>query len=70
MSESEVVSLMESSRTAEERDVNADKVKVACKGYPEFWWPFWWPAVVQSGVMRRTAAKFGATNEIRIQSIA
>lgn len=66
MSESEVVSLMESSRTAEQWDANADKVKAACKGYPEFWWP----AVVQSGVMRRTAAKFGATDEIRIQSIA
>lgn len=64
MSESEVVSLMESSRTAEQWDDNADKVKAACDGYPDFWYE----AIIVSGVARRTAASYGGSAEIKIHA--
>jgi hypothetical protein len=56
MNEQEVVSIMQSSRTEDEWNANADKVKADGGGhYPDFWYG----AIVLSGVMFRTSAKFG-----------
>ena len=52
--QADVVSLMESSKTEAEWDANCDKVKAANNGYPQFWYA----AIVLSGVMGKTSAKF------------
>jgi len=52
MSRKEVVALMKSSRSEPEWNANCDKVKVACGGYPDFWFA----AIVQSGLMGLTRA--------------
>lgn len=57
MSESEVVTLMESSRSEREWNANCDKVKAACGGYPEFWWS----AIQVSGVAARVQRSWSAT---------
>ena len=57
--------LMESSCTALEWDANCDKVKAANKGYP-----LWWHGViVQSGLAKRTMAKFGCSPELKITAL-
>jgi len=38
MSKEEVIQLMRSSKNGQEWNLNADKVKKACNGYPSFWW--------------------------------
>lgn len=63
MTEQQVVELMESSDSEAEWGVNADKVKSACGGYP----PFWFAAIVQSGVMAITTAKWGRDDQIYIE---
>ena len=50
MNKDEVVKLMESSKSESEWNLNCDKVKKACKGYPDFWYE----KVVLSGVMTNT----------------
>ncbi len=50
----DVVSLMESSKTEAEWNTNCDKVITANNGYPQFWYA----AIVLSGVMSKTSAKF------------
>lgn len=50
MSEQEVVDLMKSSKSEKEWNDNADKVKAACKGYPDFWFK----SIVMSGIIVRT----------------
>jgi hypothetical protein len=62
VTQEQVVSLMESSRNAKEWDDNADKVKAACGGYPDFWFQ----AIVTSGLARRVAASFGGSAEIKV----
>ncbi len=54
MSEQEVIALMESSTSETEWNANADTVKKRCGGYPSFWFP----AVVVSGLLQRTKAKW------------
>lgn len=54
MNQNEVVTLMKSSKSETEWNANADKVKKACGGYPDFWFA----AIVISGVMNETVAKF------------
>ena len=64
MNEQEVVALMESSTSENEWNANCDKVKRAHGGqYPEFWFT----AIVQSGVLQRTSAKWGGTGEIQVR---
>jgi len=50
MSEAEVVDLMSSSNSEKEWNANADKVKAAHNGYPDFWYA----AVIMSGVLAIT----------------
>lgn len=54
MSQDEVVALMRSSKTEKEWNENCDKVKRACGGYPDFWYP----AIVASGLVYEVKAKF------------
>ena len=64
MTEQAVVTLMESSTTEAEWNSNCSKVKRAYGGqYPEFCYA----AIVQSGVLLRTAAKWGGTGEIQVR---
>jgi hypothetical protein len=62
MTEQEVVDLMASSRSDDEWNDNADKVKKACKGYPSFWFN----AVIKSGVAARTIEKFGGSPAMKV----
>lgn len=62
MSEAEVVSLMESSKSKAEWESNCDHVKRMCGDYPEFWFT----AIVLSGLASRVAASFGCDAGIRI----
>ena len=52
--QSDVVSLMQSSKTEKEWNANCDKVKSANGGYPQFWYA----AIVLSGVMSATSSQF------------
>jgi len=65
MTETEVVELMESSQTEGEWNANADKVKTACGGYPNFWFG----AVIQSGLLKRVAPRWGSDGEMRVVPI-
>ncbi len=65
MDKTEVTDLMSSSKSEAEWNANCNHVKAACGGYPDFWYS----EIVQSGLMRRTAAKFGGTEEITISGI-
>ena len=62
MNEQEVVALMESSQSEDEWNANCDKVKKVCGGYP----PFWFSAIIQSGLLKRIAARWGGNGEITI----
>lgn len=62
MNESQVVNLMESSKTEDEWSANADKVKKECDGYPDFWFS----AIVLSGLMGRVTSSFGSDDKIHI----
>ena len=55
MTEDEVKTLMESSKSELEWNMNCDKVKRACGGYPEFWYPL----VVISGLSARVQSTWG-----------
>ena len=50
MNKDEVVKLMKGSKNETDWNNNADKVKKACNGYPDFWFG----AIVKSGVMAET----------------
>lgn len=65
MNEQSVVELMGSSRTEAEWNANADKVKAHFNGYPNWWYG----AIVMSGVLRRTAARWGSDGEIKIEQV-
>ena len=54
MNQQQVIDLMASSRNETEWNNNASAVKAACNGYP----PFWFKAVITSGLMARTSAKW------------
>lgn len=56
MTEDEVKALMESSKSESEWNANCDKVKRACGGYQEFWFPL----IVMSGLLARVRASWGA----------
>jgi hypothetical protein len=62
MNEREVVLLMASSKSTDEWNTNAEIVKAAFDGYPEFWYE----AILASGVAIRTLAKFGESDELKI----
>lgn len=65
MNQQEVVALMKSSQSEAEWNANCDKVKRACGGYPDFWQS----AIIQSGIAREIATKFGGSVDIRITKI-
>ena len=65
MTQGQVVTLMESSGSEKEWNDNCDRVKAACGGYPEFWYS----AVVLSGLSKRTAAKWGSDDSIKILNV-
>lgn len=50
MDEKQVVELMKSSNSEAEWNSNADKVKKACNGYPDFWYS----AIIMSGLLAIT----------------
>jgi hypothetical protein len=50
----DVVTLMISSRNAQEWNENCERVKAANGGYPKFWFE----AIVQSGILGKAAARF------------
>ena len=52
--QSDVVTLMQSSKSETEWNANCDKVKAANDGYPQFWFA----AIVLSGVMSTTSSKW------------
>lgn len=52
--QSDVLSLMQSSKSEREWNANCDKVKSANGGYPSFWYS----AIVLSGVMSATSSQF------------
>lgn len=54
MTEAQVVELMKSSTNEQEWNDNADKVKNACDGYPDFWYS----TIVMSGVMAEVTGNF------------
>lgn len=62
MNEQQVTDLMKTSTSEDEWNANVDRVKVACKGYPGFWYS----AVIQSGLINIVAAGWGGSGEIRI----
>jgi hypothetical protein len=62
MTEQEVVTLMESSKSVAEWDANCNKVQKQCGGYP----PFWYKAIILSGLCKRVAASFGETAGIKV----
>lgn len=59
-----VKSLMAGSTSEAEWNDNCNQVKAANKGYPQFWYP----EVVMSGLMSRTTAKWGGSDQIKIIS--
>ena len=62
MNREQVVALMEGSKSEAEWNANCDKVKEACGDYPDFWFP----AILQSGLAKRVAAKWGGTDGFRV----
>lgn len=62
MTREEVIALMESSQSEQEWNDNCDKVKKACSGYPDFWYP----AVILSGLLSKVAARWGGDDKIRV----
>ena len=55
MQQQEVIDLMASSKNETEWNANCDKVKSACGGYPDFWYP----AIIMSGVLTKCRANWG-----------
>lgn len=51
MNQEQVVSLMESSKSEDEWNDNADRVKAECDGYPHWWYG----AIVVSGLAYRVS---------------
>ena len=62
MNEEAVVALMSGSKSKAEWERNCDEVKRAFGHYPDFWYT----AIVCSGVISQTAAKFGETADIKL----
>lgn len=54
MNEQEVVDLMKSSKSENEWNKNADKVKSAYNGYPDFWYK----SIIMSGLLATTKANW------------
>lgn len=52
--QSDVITLMQSSKSEKEWNSNCDKVKSANGGYPQFWFA----AIIISGVMDATSSQF------------
>lgn len=66
MTEQQVIQLMESSKSEEEWNDNAQRVKEEFNGmYPSFWFA----AIILSGVAKRTASKFGQSADINTSVI-
>jgi hypothetical protein len=64
MNENEVVELMKTSKNEKEWNANADQVRAACGGgYPNFWFR----AIVMSGLMHEVSARWGGTDEMKIE---
>jgi hypothetical protein len=65
MEKSDVVSLMESSKSESEWNNNCDKVKDACNGYPDYWYR----EIIMSGLCDRVSSRFGGSgSKISISS--
>ena len=65
MTEQEVITLMESSRTSDEWNANCNKVKDAHGGrYPEYWYK---TIVVERA--KSIMSRFGASPELQIECI-
>jgi hypothetical protein len=62
MTSQQVLTLMLSSQTETEWNANCDRVKVACGGYPSFWWE----TIMVSGVAAKVAARWGGDDQIRV----
>lgn len=60
-----VANLMSSSKSEDEWNTNCNAVKKANGGYPSFWYP----TIVMSGLLNRTASKFGASAEIKVAGV-
>lgn len=57
MNKNEVITLMKSSKNEEDWDKNCDKVKAACGGYPDFWYP----EIIVSGLCDETLGAGSST---------
>lgn len=60
-----VVALMESSQTEQQWNANCDAVKAANKGYPAFWFA----SIIQSGLFRRVAPRWGSDGKMKLSSV-
>lgn len=54
MSQDEVIALMESSKSRDEWNANADIVKASCGGYPSWWYA----VIVLSGLLGRVSREW------------
>lgn len=65
MTITQVVQLMESSKSVHEWNQNAKQVKEAFGGiYPDFWWP----EIFGSGLADKTLTKCGGTAKMTVQT--
>ena len=65
MDEQTVIDTMEDSQSAEDWNANADKVKEACNGYPDFWWA----SIIKSGRADRIMARWGGSSQLSVTII-
>ena len=65
VTEEQVIALMESSQSLDAWDNNADSVKAACNGYPDFWWE----SIIQSGLGDRVSARWGGDTKVHLFSL-
>ncbi len=65
MTELEVISLMEGSKSDQEWDDNCDVVKERCGGYPTWWFR----AIILSGLCARVTARFGNSDQISVKGL-
>jgi len=65
MNREEVIALMKISKSETEWNANCDKVKEACGGYPDYWYP----DIIGSGLADRVSESFSVSAGISIVTI-
>lgn len=65
MNQQEVIALMNSSKTEDEWNTNADIIKKKCGGWP----PFWYAAIIASGLIQEVAKRWGSDGKIHLSTL-